>query len=72
MQKNTQVVILSEADAQSKDPYRQFKAGVRGRLLGSNESPDEIKECRKEGRGPSTPPYYSQANRMAPLRMTTL
>ncbi len=49
MQKNSQVVILSgvtasrrEAVAQSKDPYGQFKAEVRGRLIRSDKSPDEI------------------------------
>ena len=73
MLKNSQVVILSgEADAHRRIPMVSFEAGVRGRLLWSDKSPDEIKECRKECSGPSTSPYDSQANCMAPLRMTML
>jgi hypothetical protein len=46
MQKNSQVVILSgEAASRSEESAqsREFEP-VRGRLLWSNKSPDEIKE----------------------------
>jgi hypothetical protein len=45
MQKNSGLVIQSDADAQSKDPYRQF--GVPGGLLRKDNTADEIKRPKR-------------------------
>ena len=74
MQTNSGLVILSGQRLRLAKQLRSRRTPIttskpeRVGFFQSDKRPDQ--RAPKEVRGPSTPPYDSQANRIAPLRMT--